>query len=275
MLITNPINVNHIQANVKSAQGIRNDLDPNGSKLGWENYLHDIGLSKETVRRWLSGITQSQKLSYRRRQKVQVNYKQNKYVHVVVINGSNEFNMKVKRTPIPYHIVVELRANILKKYSKLQIHKNGFDSMIFVNKKIISVLSRFVLLNELKSIKPEEFDFDDFNNSVINYNGSEYRVYGYSEKEEFIYFEKGKINMNYVFLKFFNNFRQVQTIENIKYEDLLEYYQLDANEIQLKIPINILEKKTNLNQQKIKYMKLVTFFSGAGGLDLGFEKAGF
>jgi hypothetical protein len=36
------------------AQGVRNDLDPNGSKLGWENYLRDIGLSKETVRRWLS-----------------------------------------------------------------------------------------------------------------------------------------------------------------------------------------------------------------------------
>ena len=37
-----------------SAQGVRNDLDPNGSKLGWENYLRDIGLNKETVRRWLS-----------------------------------------------------------------------------------------------------------------------------------------------------------------------------------------------------------------------------
>jgi len=37
-----------------SAQGIRNDLDPNSSKLGWENYLREIGLSKETVRRWLS-----------------------------------------------------------------------------------------------------------------------------------------------------------------------------------------------------------------------------
>ena len=37
-----------------SAQGVRNDLDSNGSKLGWENYLRDIGLSKETVRRWLS-----------------------------------------------------------------------------------------------------------------------------------------------------------------------------------------------------------------------------
>ena len=36
-----------------SAQGVRNDLDPNGSKLGWENYLREIGLSKETVRRWL------------------------------------------------------------------------------------------------------------------------------------------------------------------------------------------------------------------------------
>jgi len=27
-----------------SAKGIRNDLDSNGSKLGWENYLRDIGL---------------------------------------------------------------------------------------------------------------------------------------------------------------------------------------------------------------------------------------
>jgi hypothetical protein len=36
-----------------TAQGVRNDLDPNGSKLGWEHYLNDVGLSKETVRRWL------------------------------------------------------------------------------------------------------------------------------------------------------------------------------------------------------------------------------
>jgi hypothetical protein len=37
-----------------SSQGVRNDLDPNGAKLGWEHYLNDVGLSKETVRRWLS-----------------------------------------------------------------------------------------------------------------------------------------------------------------------------------------------------------------------------
>lgn len=44
----------HIAKIKLSAQGVRNDLDPNGVKLGWENYLRDIGLSKETVRRWLS-----------------------------------------------------------------------------------------------------------------------------------------------------------------------------------------------------------------------------
>jgi hypothetical protein len=43
----------HIAKIKLSAQGVRNDLDPNGWKLGWENYLRDIGLSKETVRRWL------------------------------------------------------------------------------------------------------------------------------------------------------------------------------------------------------------------------------
>ena len=44
----------HVAKTKLLAQGVRNDLDSNGSKLGWENYLRDIGLSKETVRRWLS-----------------------------------------------------------------------------------------------------------------------------------------------------------------------------------------------------------------------------
>lgn len=45
-----------------SSQGVRNDLDPNGVKLGWENYLSDIGLSKETVRRWLNRYNPETKL---------------------------------------------------------------------------------------------------------------------------------------------------------------------------------------------------------------------
>jgi hypothetical protein len=43
-------------------QGVRNDLDPNGSKLGWENYLIEVGLSKETVRRWLNRYNPEMKL---------------------------------------------------------------------------------------------------------------------------------------------------------------------------------------------------------------------
>lgn len=35
-------------------QGVRNGLYPNGLNLVRENYLRDTGLSKETVRRWLS-----------------------------------------------------------------------------------------------------------------------------------------------------------------------------------------------------------------------------
>jgi hypothetical protein len=44
----------YIAKNKLTNQGVRNDLDPNGLKLGWENYLIDVGLSKETVRRWLN-----------------------------------------------------------------------------------------------------------------------------------------------------------------------------------------------------------------------------
>jgi hypothetical protein len=36
-----------------SSQGYRNDLNTNEVKLGWEHYLNEIGLQKETVRRWL------------------------------------------------------------------------------------------------------------------------------------------------------------------------------------------------------------------------------
>ena len=45
-----------------NAQGVRNDLDPNGLKLGWENYLREIGLSKETVRRWLGRYNPDSKI---------------------------------------------------------------------------------------------------------------------------------------------------------------------------------------------------------------------
>lgn len=44
----------YIAKNKLTNQGVRNDLDPNGLKLGWENYLIEVGLSKETVRRWLN-----------------------------------------------------------------------------------------------------------------------------------------------------------------------------------------------------------------------------
>ena len=39
-----------------SNQGVRNDLNPNGSKLGWKNYLDEVGLPKETRRRWAETI---------------------------------------------------------------------------------------------------------------------------------------------------------------------------------------------------------------------------
>jgi hypothetical protein len=36
---------------VLNSQGCRNDLS--GMKVGWENYLNEIGLNKSTVNRWL------------------------------------------------------------------------------------------------------------------------------------------------------------------------------------------------------------------------------
>lgn len=56
------LNELYIARSKLSAQGVRNDLDPNGSKLGWENYLREIGLSKETVRRWLGRYNPNSKV---------------------------------------------------------------------------------------------------------------------------------------------------------------------------------------------------------------------
>ena len=59
-----------------------------------------------------------------------------------------------------------------------------------MKKKLIVVLSRYVLLNELSIVNQEVFNFNDFENSIINFNSSEYRVYGYADYEDFIYLEK-------------------------------------------------------------------------------------
>ena len=52
----------HIAKTKLLSQGVRNDLDPNGVKLGCENYLRDTCLNKETVRRWLSRFNPETKL---------------------------------------------------------------------------------------------------------------------------------------------------------------------------------------------------------------------
>jgi acyl-CoA reductase-like NAD-dependent aldehyde dehydrogenase len=36
-----------------SRPGLRSDLVPNGTRLTWENYLADVGLSRTSVHRWL------------------------------------------------------------------------------------------------------------------------------------------------------------------------------------------------------------------------------
>ena len=43
----------YIARQMLSKQGIRNDLSPNGEKLGWTHYLNEVGLPHETARRWL------------------------------------------------------------------------------------------------------------------------------------------------------------------------------------------------------------------------------
>lgn len=47
--------------NLKS-QGVRNDLLDDEQKGGWENYLIEVGLSKETVRRWLKQYNPEMKI---------------------------------------------------------------------------------------------------------------------------------------------------------------------------------------------------------------------
>ena len=43
----------YVARQMLSKQGSRNDLSPNGEKLGWTHYLNDVGLPHETARRWL------------------------------------------------------------------------------------------------------------------------------------------------------------------------------------------------------------------------------
>jgi hypothetical protein len=47
-----------------SFQGVRNDLKSDDEKEGWENYLNETGLSKETVRRWLKQYNPEKKIIY-------------------------------------------------------------------------------------------------------------------------------------------------------------------------------------------------------------------
>ena len=156
------------------------------------------------------------------------------------ISGKIE-NMNDTRITIPYHLINDTKNQINKKYEKSLLKKDNIDSYIFLNKKVLTILSKYTLLSSLNKLGDFKFNINKIDNK-ITINNEPFILYGYVEKDEFIYIEKDENESNHVIIRFVDNLRYAQVVYNSIIENLISDFDLDLSDKQLKISINKIEE---------------------------------
>ena len=156
------------------------------------------------------------------------------------INGKIE-NMNDTRIIIPYHLMYDIKTKIKEKYEKSLFKKDNIDSYIFLNKKLVTMLSKYTLLSSLNMLDDFNFNVNKIDNK-LTINNELFIIYGYVEKDEFIYIEKDENESNHVIIRFVDNLRYAQVVYNSIIENLISDFDLDLSDKQLKISINKIEE---------------------------------
>ena len=156
------------------------------------------------------------------------------------INGKIE-NMNDTRIIIPYHLMYDIKTKIKEKYEKSLLKKDNIDSYIFLNKKLVTMLSKYTLLSSLNMLDDFNFNVNKIDNK-LTINNELFIIYGYVEKDEFIYIEKDENESNHVIIRFVDNLRYAQVVYNSIIENLISDFDLDLSDKQLKISINKIEE---------------------------------
>ncbi|MBM3417916.1 MAG: hypothetical protein FJY17_03210 [Bacteroidetes bacterium] len=143
--------------------------------------------------------------------------------------------LKGLRIDIPYYYVLETKLKLQEKYfAKLQNQNNRLDQLIFLNNKLASILSNYVLLELCKGEKK--------NNLQENCLASTKKIYIINEvvtiveKQEFVYVENRHRSANLIFIKFYDNFRNARVIDIISSEELIKIFTYDVSSNKIKIP---------------------------------------
>lgn len=161
------------------------------------------------------------------------------------INGKIE-NMNDTRIIIPYHLMYDIKTKIKEKYEKSLLKKDNIDSYIFLNKKLVTMLSKYTLLSSLNMLDDFNFNVNKIDNK-LTINNELFIIYGYVEKDEFTYIEKDENESNHVIIRFVDNLRYAQVVYNSIIENLISDFDLDLSDKQLKISINKIEELIKKN----------------------------
>lgn len=149
--------------------------------------------------------------------------------------------MNDTRIIIPYHLMYDIKNKVKEKYEKSLFKKDNIDSYIFLNKKLVTILSKYVFLSSLNMLDDFIVNISNIGNK-ITVNNELFIIYGYVEKDEFIYIEKDKNESIHVIIRFVDNLRYAQVVYNSIIENLISDFDLDLSDKQLKISTNKIEQ---------------------------------
>ena len=152
--------------------------------------------------------------------------------------------MNFNRFSIPSHIISNVKNSVKSHFEKSLLKKNSIDSYIFLNKKIIQNLSKYILLKSLTSINLFEEHVNFKSEAIIN--NETYHVYEYIEKDEFIYIQKTNNEIVHVIIKFINDLKYGEIVYQSSFENLINDFKIDLSDKQMKILVNNIEDKIKI-----------------------------
>ena len=144
----------------------------------------------------------------------------------------------MSKISIPGYVYNDLKMIVSDEFNNHLKNKDKLDSMIFIEKKVNILLSKYVISKHFNdiSVNHKMLSHKDFKILAKN---KELNVFGYTDKDEVINIDLSNENDNY-FIKFSNQFKQGEIVIKLSKKEILAKMERNFNGKTIRLPIKLI-----------------------------------
>ena len=158
--------------------------------------------------------------------------------HTLTLNVDSKLFYIMSKISIPGFVYNDLKMIVNEEFNNHLKNKDKLDSMIFVEKKVNTLLSKYVLSKHCNdnSVNHKMLSHKDFKIIVKN---KELNVFGFTDKDEILNIDLSNENDNY-FIKFSNQFKQGEIVIKLSKKEILDKMEPPFNVKTLRLPVKLI-----------------------------------